>query len=184
MNMRPRCPDCGTGLICPDCDDTRPKAREIWAGWRIRSPFGRWETVTRTEQSAGGVYTNIWTSESGRDNPWVYSSSDHLDAERPRHELHGEPEIRVLEGGFRDAGIYIVACIDTDMRGYASSVATLASAMTMGRGKGWQVQYRKAGEFVGEPCSSKSEARRFMHRLAKDYAKSYGVKLNLAYPNT
>lgn len=91
---RPNCEECGTTLRCRDCDDTRPTADDIDPGWQIRSPFDRWETVTKVERPQIGP-VRIWTKESGT-RAWTFYASTHLDAARPTNRSRNRSRSRSL----------------------------------------------------------------------------------------
>lgn len=177
---RPRCPDCDEhDLVCPNCDDNRPTASDVDAGWRILSPFDRWETVARTE---GGGFSRvlIWTEETGPDQPWWYFPWSKLHAIRPEWTPHGRAVIRVVEHRWPDSPMYAIACIDTNHDpDYVDPSGVIVQASTPGRGKGWTVSHRPGGEVAVVVCDSKAKARSELRRLARQYAKTMGVKLVL-----
>lgn len=175
---RPRC-ECGIKLQCRDCDDNRPTAGDIYAGWQIRSPFDRWETVTRTEHPEIGP-VRIWTAESG-DRAWTFYDDKHLDATPPRQNLHGEPEVRVMEFDGANKPMAAVACLSTDHRMHPGGDSLLVFASTSGRGRGWTVSYRSddASSSIVTEHDSKPKARSELRRVARQLAKRYGVRLAL-----
>ncbi len=181
---RPQCEVCGTKLRCHDCDDQRPTALDVYAGWKLLSPFGRWETVTRVEVPEIGN-AKIWTEEAG-ERPWGYWSNKHLNAFPPLLELHGAPEVRVLEFDWADGPMYAVACQSTDQRMGVPSDGVLVQANTAGRGQGWKVQHLPTGATTHTvtECASKAKARTELRRVARAFAKEYGVQLTLPVKET
>jgi hypothetical protein len=178
---RPGCPDCGIKLVCPDCDDTRPTAEQMYEGWRILSPFHRWETVTLVRDEFGPYGpVLIWTKELGPGaQPWRYTRWTKMDAIRPPFVMHGTPEIRVYEHSWPDGPIYAVATMDTVVTMDLVPEGLLVQATTPGRGKGWTVSHRPV---VGEgpvviACPSKAKARTQVRALARAYAKTMHVKV-------
>lgn len=179
---RPECPDCGDGkLTCPNCDDQRPTAEQVYPGWKILSPFDRWETIDRVDQANQYAPVLIWTKESGPEQPWKYPRWRHLHALAPVLVPHGKPEIRVVDYPWRDGPIYAAATIDTSYAEVPAGEGILVQARPLGKGKGWEVAHWPGG---GTPVTihrdSKAQARAEVRRLAREYAKKFKVKLTLA----
>lgn len=183
---RPTCPDCESRkLACPSCDDNRPTAEEIHAGWRIRSPFGRWETVERVQHDNQYAPVLIWTKESGPHQSWRYPSWRKLDATRPELTFNGTPEVRVFEYEWREGPMYAFATMDTIVPDIVSGDGILVSARPLGPGKGWEVAHRPdGGDQVVIACNGKAKARSELRWLARQYAKKLGVKLTLPTKGT
>lgn len=179
---RPQCPDCGDGrLTCRNCDDQRPTAEHVWPGWKILSPFDRWETIDRIDQANPYASVLIWTEESGPEQPWKYPRWRHLDAIAPPLVVHGKPEIRVVDYPWRDSAIYAAATIDTSYAEIVSGDGILVQASPLGKGKGWEVVHSPGGgPQVVIHRDSKAQARAEVHRLAREYARKFKVKLTLA----
>lgn len=185
-NARPQCPNCGAGLKCPSCDDLRPKAEEVYDGWRILSPFDRWELIERVDRP-GGEYgpVLIYTAEVGPAQPWTYPRWVKVDATPPLLQLNGTPIVRVYEAEWADGPMYAYACLDTDHRRRrlpgGSDAGVLVEARTRGRGHPWQVQHRPGGapEIVVTEHDSKAKARSELRRLAREFARLYKVKVVL-----
>lgn len=100
MTTRPGCPECAATLTCPQCDDSRPDARDLSTGWRLRTPFGRWETITRAHQPHEYAPVLIWTNLSG-ELPYRYTRWTKVDATRPEWLIPGKPELRYFESAVR-----------------------------------------------------------------------------------
>ncbi len=185
LPARPGCGVCGTRLVCHDCDDLRPTAEDLYGGWRLLSPFSRWETVTKTEHSAGGARVLVWTKESGA-RPWVYWYRTKVTAHAPEQHLHGRPEVRVTEHDFAGGLIYAFACLDTDQRSYIDTTGVLVQATFVGRGKGWNVTHLPTDPATGDEGGqivtnfpTKAKARSELIRVARQLAHEYGVPLNI-----
>lgn len=176
---RPGCEDCGSKLICRGCDDARPTAEEICAGWRLMSPFDRWETVERVERPQIGPW-RFWTVESGA-RPWHYWPDKRLNAFPPEQHLHGDPEIRIIEGLGGDGPMFAVACLSTSHRMDIPPEGILVHASTPGRGRGWKVSHTPTGAATHTVTEhdSKAKARTELRRVARALAKEYGVKLTI-----
>lgn len=181
---RPSCGVCGTKLICHDCDDLRPIADDLYRGWRLLSPFDRWETVDRVDYSGVGR-VRVWTKESGK-RPWIYWKNTKVTAHSAEQVLNGKPEIRVTEYDWADGPIYAVACLDTDRRQAVASPGVLAQATYVGRGKGWNVTHiptePDAAGTDGQTVTNvptKARARTHLVRVARQLAAEYGVPLSV-----
>src|SRR5690349_7531113 len=109
MPEKPRCPECESELTCKNCDDRRPKAEDIYAPGQIRSPFGRWETITRVDQPDRFGPVRVWTEETGPGFSWRYNRWDHVDFVPALVGRNGAPEVRVIEWAGRDGFMYAIA---------------------------------------------------------------------------
>ncbi len=185
MATRPSCPDCGTELACTHCDDNRPTAEDIYAGCRLLTPFDRWELVEKVDQP-GGRYgpVLVWTKEltaAGAQRPWSFPRWRKVGMRRPESVYHGTPEIRVVEHDYRDGAMYAAATKDTNVGELLGDDGVLVMAHQLpGKGAGWEVVDHPAGhDTVKIHCDSKAEARSHVRRLARAYARAYGVKLTL-----
>lgn len=177
---RPGCPDCETAkLACPNCDDNRPTAEDIDVGWRIWTPFGRWETVEKTHQSNRFGPVLIWTREAGTAQPWRYARVRRLDARAPENPGAGIPEIRVVEDLGAHEPMIAYATFDTNESGFDGG-GMLAIANRPDAGGGWQVVHWPGhGEPVHINHPSKAKARAELHRIAADYAEKMNVRVTV-----
>jgi hypothetical protein len=184
---RPGCPDCQEGtLICPVCDDRRPTAADLDIGWRLRTPFGRWETVTDVRQDNPYAPIQVRTVESGPDLAWPYPRWRHLDAHPADQDLYGTPEIRVVEYDGAAAPMYAVATRAGAHPDVVTGEGILATASRLSRlsngqvQAGWQVCHQtRTDKPVVVACGSKAKARTQLRRMAGEYAKAYKVPLRL-----
>ena len=186
MTERPRCPDCDDRrLVCVDCDEQRPKAEDLYQGWRLLTPFGRWETVTDAK-SVGPYGPVVISTKETPGYPWRYYASERVTATPPEQRwTHGTPEIRVIEYTWsRDAPMYVIATTDSSHNRTVplNSPSTLVQASFRGSGQGWGVQHRPdpMGDAVTIECPNKAKARSTMRALAREYAKKMGVKVRIA----
>ncbi len=182
--QRPKCEDCGTDLVCESCDDTRPKAEKLDAGWLILSPFNTWETVTKVEQANGYAPVRVWTAERGGEFSWEYPRWRKVDARKPLTKwLHGEPEIRAAVGKDRTR-MWVAATTDTTRHGwnYPEYESILAEAGHEGRGKGWWVRVAPGMGVMDAPTFrglTKDQARSELKRRAKEFGKALKVKVTV-----
>lgn len=174
----PTCLSCGRGKQCLGCDDVRPVARKLDAGWRFMSPVNRWETVERVEQANEYAPVQVWTDKTGSAYSWSLPPWSRLDAVAPPWRPHGVPEIRVWEYEFaRDAPMFAVVTLDTVYRPDTDHAVAQASYTREG---GWKVTHRPdgGGEVVVIDCGrSKAKARTALQRAARVHAKALGVKV-------
>ncbi len=185
--QQPNCQACGTTLVCKDCNDDRPTVDDLYEGWRFRTPFGRWELVTKVERSKSG-YGNllIWTQETGELEPWSMPGYRKVTGHPPEQGWGGTPEIRVIEFGYaRDAPIYVVATTDANHAADITGDNGVLAQASYTREEGWTVA-RRTMRFEDErqaiSCSSKAKARTEIKRIARDYAKRMGVQMRVAPP--
>lgn len=180
---QPNCAECGLTLNCPDCNDTRPTAADIWTGWMIYTPFGRWELVVKTEQVNEYAPVYIWTKETGK-RPFRYWRWTKMYARRPMEVRGGTPEVRFVEHAWNDGPMYAVATHSSAGHGLLSGndAGVLVEAVFGGRGNGWKVVHRP-DPATDEPetftCISKAQARTKVRELGRMYAKQMGVKFVL-----
>jgi hypothetical protein len=183
---KPSCPECESELTCPVCTaekDPRPTAEEVYMCGRIRSPFGRWETITRVEQVDRYGPVQVWTEEAGPDFCWRYNRWDKVDfVPPPPSEATPAPEVRVVEWEGHDGYMYVLAIGDGRSYGWVPpSSSVLAESRSAGRGKGWWVSthYQSAdGKPMQFEFPSKAKARTKMNEIARAYAKLLKVKVN------
>lgn len=181
---KPRCEGCGAELKCPGCDDTRPTADDVYRGWMLLTPFGRWEEITKTEQANQYAPVYIWTKQTGEKRPFRYWRWTKVDARRPLETYAGDPEVRVIEQEWRDGAMYAVATHSRSGRGIpgGSDGGVLVEARDAGRGQGWTVTHHPSPD-SDDPeairCESKAKARSEVRRLGRQYAKDMGVKFRL-----
>jgi hypothetical protein len=178
---KPACGDCGQTLTCGGCDDQRPTADQLYAGWMLRTPLGRWEQVVKVDDKLGYLGGPIFVyTEKSAGHGWKYNPRHHVDAERPRFPLHGDPQVRVVELAGRDNAMYAVACLSTDQRNDPTYAGVIAWASTPGRGEGWTVEPRFGdGPHKVVRCDSKREARTELRALARRYARALGAKFHI-----
>lgn len=180
---RPQCENCGHDLACKGCDDTRPKAEDLYTGWLIYSPFGVWETITRIVQENQYAPVRVWTAERGADFSWEYPRWRKVDAREPLTSLlHGEPEIRVAIGNSRTQ-MWVAATTDTSRWGwsYPESEAMLAEAGSV-RGQGWWVRVAPGIGIMETPIRqglTKEQARSELKRQGKKFGKQLGMKVTV-----
>lgn len=180
---QPNCVDCGQELACRECNDTRPTAGDLYAGWRILSPFDRWETIVKVEHPDRYGPVRVWTSELGEQIPWTFPAWRKMTAREPDTRMHGEPEIRVVEYDYaRDAPMYAVATASTNRGDIITGDGVLVRA-TYTRGEGWTVHHHwpdRGGPPEATRRGSKAAARTEVRRIAREYAKKMGgVKVTL-----
>lgn len=181
---RSQCESCGHDLVCKGCDDIRPKAEDLYAGWLIHSPFGVWETITKVEQASEYAPVRVWTAERGNKISWTYPRWQKVNAREPLSNIfHGEPEIRAAVGNSRHQ-MWVAATTDTTRYGwnYPDSEAMLAEAGFAGRGKGWWVRVAPRMGFIETPAAvglSKEKARSELKRHAKEFGKLLGIKVKI-----
>ncbi len=185
----PVCARCETELECPDCKELRrpTTAHDIYAPGHLLTPFDRWETVERVERTSGGFYVHVWTKECGPNFFWSYYQHDRVKFVPARTDGPAVPEIRVVEQDGRDGYMYVLAIPQGRSYGLVPPApSVLAESRSGGRGKGWWVQTRPAGEaaedgtisrHVPEVVDSKAQARSKLHKVARAYAKTLGVKV-------
>ncbi len=180
---KPQCEGCGATLVCVGCDDVRPQAEDIYKGWRVRTPFGRWETVERVAQANEYAPVLIWTQETG-EVPWRYPRYRRLDARRPEETYGtGRPELRAVELSYdRAAPMFVVATREGWREGWQESECVLVEARFDGTARGWTVRHRP--DLEGEPVvlrrPSKAAARGELRRLGREYAKRMKVRFTVA----
>lgn len=191
MPERPKCPECEYQLTCTNCDrpkDDRPKAEKLYAGWVLRTPFDRWETIERVEQVVNYGPVRIWTKETGPGFAWSYNRWTQVDARPPlRHDRHGTPEVRIIDGGRGYTRMYAIAILDTANYGWVpKSPSVLVEAASAGHGKGWWVVNQAGAEYTesGYPAEkyeglTKDQARSKLIRLGRAHAKALKVKFTL-----
>jgi hypothetical protein len=166
--------------VCPTCGDTRATANQIWAGWRLRTPLGRWENVARVEQPRGEYGpVLIWTEETGDQVPFRYWRLAKVDARPPELTFHGQPELRVHEMSWRDGPIYVIPTMNTFAAPLGGGEHVLVEARHV-KGEGWQVVHRPdpmTDDVVVIRFANKAKARAEVRRLGREYAKKMGLKL-------
>lgn len=173
----PTCLGCGGDRKCLGCDDIRPEAEKLYAGWQFVSPLDRWETVVRTEQANEYAAVRVWTDKTGPDYSWRIPHYRRIDAVAPSpRTLHGKPEIRIVEFEYaRDAPMYAIPTLDTVWR---PDIDDHLVEARYSRGNGWTVTHRPDG---GEPvvilCDSKAKARTALRAAARQHAAALGVKV-------
>ncbi|MDQ7905510.1 hypothetical protein RB614_13350 [Phytohabitans sp. ZYX-F-186] len=173
----PTCLGCGADRKCVGCDDIRPTAEKLYAGWRFVSPLDRWETVERVEQANEYAPVRVWTDKTGPAYSWLIPRWQKVDAVAPPpRTLHGTPEIRVFEHGYaRDAPMYAIPTLDTVYRPDTSDHLVEAR---YSRERGWAVTHRpNGGDSVTVWCESKAKARTALRSAAREHAKALGVKV-------
>lgn len=183
---QPNCEACGLQLSCPDCNDSRPTAADIYTGWLIRTPFGRWEEVRKVQHANQYAPVYIWTKETGETRPFRYWRWTKMDARRPMEATYaGTPEIRIVEYGWTDSPIYAVAThskSSTSLIG-GNDAGVLVEGRFAGRGKGWHVVHHPDPATDNQEtiqCASKAQARSKVRELGRQYAKQMGVKMVIA----
>lgn len=183
---RPACPQCGVGMRCLDCEyeDLKPEASELYAGCRLLTPFGRWETVSRIVSPKFGRMT-IFTEESGG-RPWRYWRTSKVRYTKPlASQEDGTPELRMVQQYGRDGAMYLVATRSTIHNPSLSGAVELAYAR-YNRTAGWNIVYYPDPEtdlHTTEPAGSKAKARTRIRQLGKQYAKEMGVAFNPGAPS-
>lgn len=183
MTTRPTCEDCGSKLVCRGCDDTRPTADDLYRGWRLLTPFGRYETIEKTSRPAGEFGPVVISTKETPGYAWRYFKHEKVYATPPEADwTHGTPEVRVFEGSWRDSAIYAIATSTATANPNMAGHTILAEAHDAGRGKGWKVHHRPepTNELVVIDCESKAKARSTVRALAREYAKKMGVKVRIA----
>jgi hypothetical protein len=180
-----KCPGCGRTLQCPDCDDTRPEADDLYDGWLLRSPLERIETVTSVKREGEYGPVLVYTKEAGK-RPWRYYRSEKVTAVPPLGTFHGTPELRAIEYSWRDGPMYVVATLDTIYRPDADSAKIMVESryakMRDDQGnRGWYVSYRPtgAGDVVTTWHDSKAKARTAARAAGREVAKQLRVPFRI-----
>ena len=172
-----KCDGCGKDKVCPGCDDVRPTAEDLYAGWLLRSPLERVETVERVEQEAppyGPV--RVWTKETGPDHCWIYPRWRKVDAVAPMQVFLGKPEIRIVEYEGRDRPMYAIATVSTAGRRPLGEGAGVLAEAGYSKASGWVVQDRPGGgDVVTIRCESKAKARTALLAAARAHGKALKV---------
>ncbi len=183
-DRKPECGDCGNALTCPDCSrekDPRPTADKLYPRCQVRSPLGRWETVTRVHRDGYGPFW-VWTKEAGDDFAWHYAVWEKIDMVHPLPSSEGDPvpEVRVVEWAGADGHMYAIAIGTGRTYGLIPSMsATLVESRSV-RGQGWWVAAAGTpGEQIKVEGLSKAQARSKVRALARAYAKQLGIKVNI-----
>jgi len=182
---RPACGDCGEALQCRGCDDARPTAEDVFPGWQILSPFGRWETVELREQGHSLAPIRLSTKECGPNFSWEFPRWEHVDARPPTFNRGTDPEIRVISGTSRDDfRMYVIASTTTARTGswgVPPAEAILAEAGNAGRGKGWWVVKGRRFSASAETTEglTKAQARSAMVLIGKDFGKALKVPVRI-----
>lgn len=182
--QKPTCESCGRELQCDGCDDTRPTAEDLGPGWRVLSPFGRWEDVERVAQENRYAPVQVWTKQAGPDFSWIYGRWEKIEARRPAWLTNrGEPEIRVLVSK-DDVRMYVAATTGDTRYGWSApgSSAILAEAGNAGRGKGWWVWVSPTMGILTPPADeglTKDKARSELKRHAREFGKLLKVKVRI-----
>lgn len=179
VKREPTCLSCGADKQCLGCDDTRPSAEKLEAGWRFVSPLDRWETVERVDRANEYAPVQVWTDLTGPDYAWLIPAWHKVHAAAPAQRLHGTPEIRLFEYGYaRDAPMYALPALDTAHRGDVQHPLVEAR---YSREDGWRVVHRPdgGGDQVVVDCGrSKAKARTALRAAARHHAKALGVKVS------
>lgn len=180
---QPNCEECGSELQCRNCNDTRPKAENIYAGWRLLTPLGTWETVARIKQENDYSPVFVWTEERP-DFAWEYARWKKVDAVSPGIRLHGTPEVRFWGGIDRGTSMMVCAILDTEHLSWSMpGERILAQAGNGGRGIGWWIQAQDgSGEAKLKAVAkglTKDQAKAELKRLGRDFAKRLKVKFRV-----
>lgn len=183
MTTRSGCESCGSELTCRNCDDNRPTAADLYAGWKLRTELGTWETVKRVAQKNEYAPVFVWTQERP-DFAWEYTRYCKVDAVAPAIKINAAPEVRFLDSD-GDMSMHVVAGVDTTRYGWtlAPSQGTFAMAAFAGRGKGWWIQAQRGNGERDEAARaqglSKSEARAELKKIGREFAKRLKVKFTI-----
>ena len=179
-DQKPRCGGCGAELKCQGCDDIRACAEELYAGMRIRTPFGRWESITRVSRAGDYGPVFIYTTETSV-IPRQYHRWTKVEAREPERESGGRPEVRVTEYDWRTGAILAAATHDRMGSPSIGDSGILVEAHTREGHSGWVVHHRPTpeGDVVQSHKPSKAAARTEVRRLAREYAKKMGVPMRI-----
>jgi hypothetical protein len=124
----------------------------------------------------------VSTEQSPR--PWHFWASSRVDMIRPLWpENVGEPEIRVVDGKYRDSPIYAYATNSARSRDevVSSHGQLIVATGPAAPGDGWSVRHypEPADDPVCIPFPSKAAARSEVRRLARGYARLFKVKVRM-----
>lgn len=181
---KPACVDCDGELSCPSCTDPRPIAGRVDAGWRLLTPLGRWEDVVSADQPTMFDPVLIRTRQSG-EHLWRYRRTDKVHAHAPHHAVYGTPEVRIIEGRWRDGPIQAVACTDREDVDIPTGARILAFAAKEHGTKLWIVYtYHNDGNTQRMPADSKATARTLVRAAGRAAAKTLGVRFRIMPPNS
>jgi hypothetical protein len=172
---QPVCPQCGTVMHCHDCEDQRPTAGDVEAGWRLRTHLGRWETVA-TVVHPPYQQVRIYTEESGT-HQWRYWATTRVTANPPEATYPGEPEVRFLDST-RDNAMWLTATSSTTVHPGLSLESELGYARYQRDDHCWVVTHRPGDEQIVTVAPSKAKARTQLKKIGRDYARTLGVRFN------
>lgn len=175
-DKRPDCDNCGETMVCLGCDDSRPKASSVRAGWVLRTPLGAWETVARVDMPPGQYSTVIYTT-ARPDFGWTYHDWGKVEAAAPGEYLAegATPEVRAITDG--DLRMYAVATVTGRRYGWTAprTGELLAEAGNGGRGVGWWVNTLSGDDADQRKGLTKAQARSEIRKRAKAFAKALKV---------
>jgi hypothetical protein len=163
-------------MAADPADRPRYELGDLYPGCQIWTPFHRWETIRRIEETTS-VGRYVVTDKCADGHGWKFPRWRTFEAIIPRGEQYtAVPEVRLVDAThIRTPRMLLVpTAAHVEIPNF---IHCIGEAVRLGPGRGWEVyDTTAAGELDGIPRPDKATARTVLRAAGRAYAKGLGVR--------